>query len=128
MPMDQVTLQQLEQRASSANAQRSITGYLTYRNERFTQYLEGSSDDLIAVMNRIRQDPRHTISVEMDLGVTRRRFPGWSMRLLDPLWYPSGSVLDAVEELIGYGPISLSDQDMIRPELERLVGEVAGSA
>lgn len=128
MPMDQVTLQQLEAKAASANAERSITGYLTYRNERFTQYLEGSSDELMALMSRIRRDSRHTISVEMDLGVTRRRFPGWSMRLLDPLWYPSGSVVDAIEELMGHGPVSPADQDLIRPELVRLVGEVAGSA
>ncbi len=127
MPMDRATLQDLEARASRANAERSITGYLTYRNERFTQYLEGSAEDVSETMSRIRTDARHGISVEIELGTNRRRFPGWSMRLLDPLWHPSGSVIDAIEELIGHGPMSRADQDLVRPELVRLVGEVAGN-
>lgn len=125
MPFDASTLRSLELQAQQHNESHAITGYLTYRNERFTQVLEGPRNRVDALMRKIRNDPRHTLTCEVPLTVETRRFPLWSMRLLNPLWLPSGNTLDAIDELLSMAPTSTADIEAVRPSLERLLGEVA---
>ncbi len=125
MPFDKATLGELEFRAQLHNQGKKITGYLTYRDERFTQVLEGPRDAVDELMATIRADERHTITCEIELSTENRRFPNWSMRLLKPLWFPSGSMLDAIDEVLATAPTTPADVQAVRPALEKLVAEVA---
>ena len=45
--------------ARARNAQHRITGLLVFDGLRFCQHVEGSHDDVVALMRRIEQDSRH---------------------------------------------------------------------
>ena len=45
--------------ARALNAQHRITGLLVFDGLRFCQHVEGSHDDVVALMRRIEQDSRH---------------------------------------------------------------------
>lgn len=45
--------------ARARNAQHSITGLLVFDGIRFCQHVEGSRDEVMALMQRIAHDPRH---------------------------------------------------------------------
>ena len=93
-------LQDLSNQVAPANTENGITGYLTYRNVFFTQYFEGSGDAVSELYERISSDSRHEIEVAVVLDVEQRRFPNWSMRLIDPLWHPTANAIDAIEDLL----------------------------
>ncbi len=99
-PFGGVDLRALSTKSAEANQRNNITGYLLYRSERFTQYVEGTGDAVNALYSKLSADPRHEIEVAVSLGIDQRRFPDWSMRLIDPLWYPTASALDAIDELL----------------------------
>lgn len=105
------------------NAALSITGYLTYRHDRFTQYLEGPPSELAELFARIERDLRHNVEVKVDLEIQARRFPRWYMELLDPLWHPMSNALDAIDELLhGFSPTL--DADVVPQALAELVDQV----
>ncbi|NMM77617.1 blue light sensor protein [Acidovorax sp. SRB_14] len=66
--------------ARAANAQRDITGLLVFDGGRFCQQLEGWKKDVLALTERIRQDPRHTGVTILHHGpLAARRFSGFSL-------------------------------------------------
>lgn len=93
-------LYDLSVQSSKRNGENEITGYLTYRGTYFTQYFEGTGDAVAELYARITADPRHVIEVAVVLEVDARRFPDWSMRLIDPLWHPTATAIDAIDELL----------------------------
>ncbi len=58
----------------------NITGMLLYRNGYFIQALEGEEENVMALYNRIEQDPRHknTLVVSTE-AIDERVFNDWSM-------------------------------------------------
>lgn len=66
--------------SSRNNGQYRVTGALTYSGDRFIQLLEGRTDALDWLVDRLRYDPRHR---EMDIldriDIRERAFPEWSM-------------------------------------------------
>ena len=122
---DIASLQALEQRAQAHNFDVRITGYLSYRNERFTQFLEGPQEHVASLMTRIRADGRHDVTTEVALSMPPgRQFPNWSMRLLNPLWLPSGNSFDAIDEVLQLSG-GHTETDSTAAALERLVAEAA---
>lgn len=76
-------LQDLEARASDANALLGITGYLFCDQGKFVQYIEGTPDKVDLLFNRVAGDPRHTVLLDLRAsGLRTRRFPVWHMRRL----------------------------------------------
>jgi len=122
---DIASLHELEQRAQAHNESVQITGYLSYRNERFTQFLEGPHEHVSSLMTQIRADERHDVTTEVSLAMSpSRQFPNWSMRLLDPLWLPRGNSFDAIDELLQLTDVH-AETDSTSAALERLVAEAA---
>ena len=77
-----------------ANRRRDITGLLVFDGLHFCQQFEGSGIEVAALMDRIRQDPRHTHVELLHHGpLAERRFRRWS------LGYTSVDDLDAFERL-----------------------------
>lgn len=62
------------------NYEQDITGFLVVNGRNFFQALEGSQEQVFALLDSIRRDPRHqnlrVISSEI---IVKRDFPDWSM-------------------------------------------------
>lgn len=116
-------LYDLSVQVAAANRENGITGYLTYRNVFFTQYFEGSGDAVAELYGRLMSDTRHEIEVAVVLDVEMRRFPDWSMRLIDPLWHPTASAIDAIEDLLHSSQDSAADNEIVGA-LKSLVDQV----
>ncbi len=62
------------------NSQRDLTGALAVHRGRFIQVIEGPSDAIDVLMDRLRLDPRHKdLRVIERAPVQQRSFQGWSM-------------------------------------------------
>ena len=67
-------------RSRIANQSRDITGLLVFDGMHFCQQFEGSDIEVAALMERIRQDPRHTDVELLHHGpLAARRFRRWSL-------------------------------------------------
>ena len=115
------------------NRANGVTGMLLYYNSIFLQVLEGEEDEIDSLLERIRQDGRHT-----DLKLLRRReiaqreFPDWSMafkRLTGEHFsaIPELSMVDAAE-LTAEGDVDKSDVvdkvvEHFRKEQKRELGQ-----
>lgn len=65
--------------SASVNRFNDITGLLVFDGKRFIQAIEGEPDTVIATMNRIYNDRRHTKIVMMeDRPTAFRQFGSWS--------------------------------------------------
>ncbi|WP_166821554.1 BLUF domain-containing protein [Thalassoroseus pseudoceratinae] len=74
----------LAARASRKNKGLRVTGYLCHQKGIFFQYIEGPTAELSALIKSIRNDDRHDIFNEIDLGrIDDRKFPDWNMRSID---------------------------------------------
>ncbi|MEO6321735.1 MAG: BLUF domain-containing protein [Polaromonas sp.] len=81
-------------KSRSTNQQRDITGLLVFDGMHFCQQLEGSAQEVAALMERIRQDPRHTDVAVLHHGpLDQRRFRRFS------LGYTSVEDVEALERL-----------------------------
>ena len=77
-----------------ANQSRDITGLLVFDGMHFCQQFEGSGIEVAALMDRIRQDARHTHIQLLHHGpLAERRFRRWS------LGYTSVDDVEALERL-----------------------------
>ena len=66
------------------NRRRAITGALAADGDSFVQLLEGAEDDVDALFERIRLDPRHRdVRLLLREPLAARRLPGWSMKVFD---------------------------------------------
>jgi Sensors of blue-light using FAD len=66
--------------ARTNNQKANLTGALTFNESYFAQVLEGAADDLMALMQRINRDARHShLQVLERAEITTRSFPQWSM-------------------------------------------------
>lgn len=106
-------LYDLSVKSSEENRRNGITGYLTYRDIFFTQYFEGTGDAVVELYERIIADPRHDVEVAVVLNVEERRFPDWSMRLIDPLWHPTANAIDAIDDLLHTSRDSAADEEIV---------------
>jgi len=79
-PFRESALEQLLSEFRLANATRSITGMLLFRDGRFVQVLEGARRIVTDLAERIARDPRHEdMRVLLVEPIEARRFPTWTM-------------------------------------------------
>ncbi|MEM6841096.1 MAG: BLUF domain-containing protein [Bacteroidota bacterium] len=82
---DELSTRELANQAYQRNEQLLITGFLSYYDGQFLQYLEGEKEKLSNLMDTICADTRHTILRTVQLPPTSdRRFATWHMRYLPP--------------------------------------------
>lgn len=85
--------------ARSRNEPAGITGALIFTQTHFAQYLEGPADAVDALMEKLRQDPRHTdVQIVRTLQRTRRHFSDWSMAYGGSSIYVANLVRSALED------------------------------
>ena len=67
------------------NRAHGITGVLVFVDGAFLQILEGEKNDVLDLMERIEQDPRHRgVKVFLEAETDGRAFASWSMAYLSP--------------------------------------------
>lgn len=83
-PMTGADVRRLAHAAAQHNAIHGITGVLIATGGIFVQVLEGPAEAVAATFARIERDRRHRDLVVLRREpCTTRRFPSWSMRLLE---------------------------------------------
>jgi hypothetical protein len=82
--VDRAVLQRIVATAQRYNPAHGITGMLVFGSGVFFQWLEGPHEHVVALMQRLRGDPRHDTMVELSQGeeVRERLFPQWDMELV----------------------------------------------
>ena len=72
--------------ARRRNAERGITGVLSFKKGHYIQVLEGDDAIVDGIYAKIKTDSRHTsVTTILDIPISERFFPNWSMRLLQSL-------------------------------------------
>ena len=93
--------------ARDLNALDGISGLLVFNGTHFLQVLEGSSDALDDLLERLRRDPRHSgLEVREERPIEERSFPDWSMQLVKV----RSNFFAARDTLVGQLPVGLSDR------------------
>lgn len=84
--------------ARSRNKSAGITGALIFTQTHFAQYLEGPEAAVDELMEKLRQDPRHShCQVVRTPEFTRRRFSDWSMAYGGASTYVANLVMGTLE-------------------------------
>ena len=84
-PMQEDELLGMLKLAREKNKRLGITGMLLHCDGSFIQALEGPKDQVMDLINVIRQDPRHDrIAVLFEGPIKKRSFSQWSMGLKRP--------------------------------------------
>lgn len=79
-PMSAESLLELLQWCLKANTSLGVTGMLLYGNQTFLQTLEGEESVVDDLVEKIRQDPRHTdLQVLSRRPIEHRQYADWSM-------------------------------------------------
>lgn len=80
---DKCTDQEIEkilEACKKNNPKLDITGVLLYSDEKFIQYLEGDSKEILALYDKIKEDDRHERSMVISYApIQEKSFPSWHM-------------------------------------------------
>jgi Sensors of blue-light using FAD len=83
--VDLAECRRLVSASQASNARADITGVLLFNSMKFVQALEGETDKVNALYNKIARDPRHDSIKLLTYGtVSARLFAQWSMSLVYP--------------------------------------------
>ena len=76
----EAALERIVEQATSANTRAGLTGALMFSGNRFAQMLEGPSNALDALMERIAADPRHCeVTILFHGAVAKCQFKSFSL-------------------------------------------------
>jgi hypothetical protein len=76
-------LEDIHRSARELNALDGITGLLVFNGTHFLQIVEGSHDAIDDLLQRLRNDGRHSgLEVRDERKIARRSFPDWAMELV----------------------------------------------
>jgi hypothetical protein len=80
-PLEQTSLQELLAQCVRNNQRNGITGALMVDGRLIVQYIEGPEAEIRSLWQRIEDDPRHYLVVQLyeEVGVLPRLFGQWSM-------------------------------------------------
>ncbi|MDD9978145.1 MAG: BLUF domain-containing protein [Boseongicola sp.] len=68
------------QASRTNNSANGVTGILVHKEPDFIQFLEGPEEVVMALYDKIKNDPRHGTIKTIDQGETKERiFPNWEM-------------------------------------------------
>lgn len=113
----------IHQTARHLNALDGVTGLLLFDGSRFLQIIEGSQAAIDNLVERLREDPRHSsFEIRDEQFVERRSFGDWSMELLRV----SAGYRAAREEVASILPAGVSPS--VRSLVLRMSGEMSSPA
>ncbi|GAB7086850.1 BLUF domain-containing protein [Marinifilum fragile] len=78
--LSELELDELLSEIRPKNLKQGVTGLLLYNDEIFIQVIEGKSDTIHDLYDRLQKDKRHTNIVKiLEERIDQRSFPNWSM-------------------------------------------------
>ncbi|MGD0268073.1 MAG: BLUF domain-containing protein [Candidatus Sulfotelmatobacter sp.] len=84
VPFSEQDLIELLEKSRQSNAALGMTGMLLYKDGNFLQVLEGETEKVLALYEKIRQDERHrSLTILSREAISHRDFPDWSMGFRD---------------------------------------------
>lgn len=120
-------LLELAKSAAIKNADAKISGYLFFKDNQFFQYLEGSKDNIQALMARIESDERHALHRKFELGtIPNRLFEKWSMRYVSSDAIRGTDAERIFHDMLLYVSGPSFAQDIAQNQIMQLVQQVAG--
>lgn len=123
---DDPALVELARRASDANRQLRITGYLNYKGGEFFQYLEGARTHVLELMEKIAADERHELINVIHLGeIETRRFSDWDMRYVTVNELGMIQLEDILQGVLKTMHEPRFDSAVVKETVLRLVGKLA---
>ena len=76
-------LEDIETNSPQWNARNDVTGFLIFNGTHFLQLLEGPEAVIDELVERVRNDPRHTgFAIRDRQKIERRSFPGWPLEVV----------------------------------------------
>lgn len=94
-------LVELHSVAEKYNRKHGITGYLSWKNGRFFQYIEGPENAVNTLMENVHKDPRHKVLHVLQLGpIEHRRFVSWDMLNISGAGIPDIRIADLIEDVM----------------------------
>jgi len=83
-PLSETELLEILGSCRKNNAELNITGMLLYHDGNFIQVLEGEEDVVVALYEKISQDPRHeNVLTYVKQPIGQREFSDWEMGFID---------------------------------------------
>jgi len=102
-PLDANDLLQLRVSAARWNDLHGVTGLLVFDGLRFVQLVEGASEPMARLVDRIVADRRHhQIQVVEHGDAARRQFKGWALRTCWREEWPGELFLAAVKQAVAH--------------------------
>lgn len=114
------SLLNLAQEFQDKNIIRGITGYLSYFNHQFLQYIEGSKQAVEELYALINIDQRHSIQfMRRSAPIAQRLFPHWKMRYIDDEELQSFNLETSIKNIINQFQNNSSDEVLCEQRLWR---------
>lgn len=125
IPFHAADLAALALQSAEKNKQLRVTGFLNFRAEKFFQFLEGEKEVVLVLMDTIRDDERHQVVKEMQLGAfPGRLFPDWSMRYLTAYDVGEIEMEDILESTFRHMVGGPYEEEKIRAMILRMLGTI----
>ena len=122
LDLESFDLEDIHRSARDGNALDGITGLLIFNGTHFLQIVEGAPDAIDELLERLREDPRHSgVEVRDERPVDRRSFPDWSMELVRV----SGSYFEAKETVAERLPDAVAPE--VRDRVIRMTESISGT-
>ncbi|QTN38304.1 BLUF domain-containing protein [Cryomorphaceae bacterium] len=80
MDFNEEELKELSSSSEQRNKDRGITGFMSYKNGIFVQFLQGPDSAVDQLFNTINKDERHSVKKSLELPFDEELFPAWGMR------------------------------------------------
>jgi hypothetical protein len=105
---------EIARKARIGNHERGITGLLIFDGQRFCEYAEGSEEHLMALIERVRRDHRHTDMKLLHHGaLDKQRFKTFSLGYAE---VDDFDLLERLSQLVGQS--ALDALDALLPKLD----------
>ena len=115
-------LESIHRTAREVNAFEGITGLLIFNGTHFLQIVEGDTNAIDDLLERLRRDPRHNgLEVRDERMIDERSFPDWNMELVRV----SASYFDAKETVSGRLPLEISTD--VKDRIIRMTESISGT-
>jgi hypothetical protein len=122
LDLDIADLENIHRSARELNALDGITGLLVFNGNRFLQIIEGAQSAIDDLVERLRNDPRHTaFEIRDERTVAERSFPDWSMEMVRV----SGSYFEARDTVQERLPPSVAPD--VRDVVIRMTEAISGT-
>jgi len=112
VPFDWHMLKELHDTCVKKNRQLGLTGFLSWKNDMFFQYLEGPENVVNEMLQEIQDDTWHTLKQTLQLGaVEQRRFSQWEVLTGSDASVPGVQIRSLVEDIINASEYAVFGED-----------------